>query len=285
MDTTRATWLIYNGSSGSFEPELLHDLIAALDAVGHRPTRVLDCCEDDIPDADTANAAGVGMIAILGGDGTLSRTIAGLEGFGGSILPLPGGTFNLLCRTLHGERDPLEIVADLGAERLVSQRRPCIRGGGGLLALSEVLAGPGANWAEVREELRDGNIAEVFAKGFEAATESTAGPMVAVVNPPRGRSDGYSGVRLVPGAQGIGIAGYGVEGFLALLQQGAAILACDFREGPHDDLGSAQAVTCRSQDKAPIALMVDGELGEGAAEAVFSLDMLGVDLLGPANGR
>lgn len=285
MTENPLTWLIYNGSSGSFDRTLLGEVTVMLRDAGYALDRVTDCCESDNLSAEDASRAGVELIAILGGDGTLSRTIAGLEGFDGAVLALPGGTFNLLCRTIFGERDPLEILKDFSDGRLTPQRRACIRSDGGLLALSEVLAGPGATWADVREEMRDGNIPELLAKSIEAASESTAGPMVVVVDPPRGRPEGYSGVRIVPGPSGMAIAGYGVEGFLTLLQQGAAILARDFRAGPHDDLATAEKVVCRSVENAPIPLMIDGERSEGGPQVAFSLDTLGVDLLGPADGR
>src|SRR6476469_7550563 len=122
------------------------------------------------------------MIVVHGGDGTLSRTIGDLEGFVGSVLPLPGGTYNLLARDIFGERDASSIVASLAAGDLEARRRPCIRGEG-LLALAELLAGPGAKWADVREEMRDSNLGEVIAKGWDAAATSTVGPMVAVTRP------------------------------------------------------------------------------------------------------
>src|SRR5689334_6292119 len=125
MDRAGETWLIYNGASGSHDEGALRNLVAALEAAGRRPSKVLDC-KDGAPDAEAANAAGLGLIAIHGGDGTLSRTIGGLEGFDGTVLPLPGGTFNLLARDIFGERDALEIVHLLGAGDLAAHRRPCI---------------------------------------------------------------------------------------------------------------------------------------------------------------
>jgi len=283
MDRAGETWLIYNGASGSHDEGVLHDLVAALEAAGRRPSRVLDC-KDGTPDARAANAAGLGLIAIHGGDGTLSRAIGGLEGFEGTVLPLPGGTFNLLARDIFGDPDALEIVRLLGAGHLTPHRRPCIRGEG-VLALAELLAGPGAKWADVREEMRDANLGEMIAKGWDAAATSTAGPGVALVEPQVGRADGYAGVRLVPRAGGMEIAGYAAEGLGDFLQHGIAILKRDFREGPHDELGAASRVTCRSLGDEPVPLMVDGERGEGASRLTFSLDTLACDLLGPADGR
>ena len=283
MAGTGDTWLIYNGASGSHDDAALQQLIAALSAAGHAPAKVLDC-KDGTPGADEANADGLGMLVVHGGDGTLSRTLGGLEGFGGTVLPLPGGTFNLLAREMFGERDPLEIVALLGDSGLVPTRRACIRGEG-VLALAELLAGPGAKWADVREELRESNLGEMIVKGWDAAATSAVGPMVALAEPAVGSAEGYAGIRLCPRSAGMTIDGYRAEGLGDYLQQGIAILRRDFREGPHDELGTARRVVCRSLDNAPIPLMVDGERREGASGLTFSLDTFDCDLLGPRDGR
>lgn len=283
MTDTGKAWLIYNGASGSHDDQALHDLVAALSAAGHAPARVLDC-KDGTPGADEANAAGLGLIAVHGGDGTISRTLGDLEGFAGAILPLPGGTFNLFAREMFGDRDPLAIVGLLGEGRLTPSRRTCIRGEG-VLALAELLAGPGAKWADVREEMRDSNLGEMIAKGWDAASTSAVGPMIAVSQPAGGREDGYAGVRLCPRRDGIEVEGYAAEGLGEYLQQGIAILKRDFREGPHDELGMVRKVECRSLTGEPVPLMVDGERCEGGSELVFSLDTLDCDLLGLTDGR
>lgn len=281
MTTRGETWLVYNGSSGSHDDDRLHALSDAMGAAGFAPSKLIDC-KDGTPGAREADRAGIGLIAVHGGDGTLSRTIAELEGFGGLVLALPGGTYNLLAREIFGEREPLEIVDLLRQGHLAVRRRTCIRGDG-LLALSELLAGPGAKWADVREEMREANVGEVISKGIEAAATSTVGPMVGLVSPPGGREDGYAGIRLCPKVDGIAIEGFATEGLGEFLQQGVAILNRDFRDGPHDDLGKAQTVECRSLEGEPIPLMVDGERSEGSSSVRFSLDRLDVDLLGIAN--
>lgn len=282
METSGDTWLIYNGSSGSHDDAALEQLVAGLGAAGHAPARVVDCREG-APDAAEADAHGLGLIVVHGGDGTLSRTLAGLEGFSGQVLPLPGGTFNLLAREIFGERSAADIVELLAQGRLAVKRRTCIRGERSM-ALAELLVGPGAKWADVREEMRDLNLTEVIAKGWDAAAMSTVGPMVALAEPAGGRADGYAGIRLCPRAEGIAIQGYGTEGIGEFLQQGIAILKRDFREGPHDDLGQAPAVDCRSLDDQALPLMVDGERCEGPAKVRFSLDSFDCNLLGLADG-
>jgi hypothetical protein len=276
-------WLIYNGASGSHDDDALQELVAALSAAGRPTSRLIDC-KDGTPDAAVANAAGLSMITIHGGDGTLSRTIGDLEGFQGAVLPLPGGTFNLLARDIFADRTPLEIVSLLQHGGLKAHRRQCIRGDG-LLALAELLAGPGAKWADVREEMREANIGEMIAKGWDAAATSAVGPMVALARPQVGREDGYAGVRFIPEQRGIVVQGYAAEGLGDYIQHGIAILKRDFREGPHEDLGHFPSIACRSLDDASIPLMVDGERSEGRGTLSFSLDTLDCDLLGPVDGR
>jgi hypothetical protein len=276
------TLLVYNGASGSHDDAALAELADALGAAGVPPEQVLDC-HQGTPDAREADAAGWNLVAVHGGDGTINRTLAGLEGFSGQVLTLPGGTYNLFCRDLFGERTPLEIVGLLAKGGLAPQRRTCIRGDG-VLALSELLAGPGATWADVREKLRDGSIGEVLATGWDAAAMSTVGPMVHLAEPAAGRAEGYAGIRMRPRAEAVEITGYGAEGLGDYLQQGFAILKRDFREGPHDDLGNAREVLCRADDDAAIPLMVDGERSEGSGAERFCLAPFDLDLLGPAHG-
>ena len=133
--------------------------------------------------------------------------------------------------------------------------------------------------------MREANVGEMIAKGWDAAATSTVGPMVALESPARGKDDGYAGIRLCPRAEGIAIQGYGAETLGDYVQQGIAILKRDFRDGPHDDLGQEREVACRSLEEEPIPLMVDGERFEGAPSVRFSLDTLDVDLLGIADGR
>lgn len=277
-------WLATNAASGSNDDELVARLKAMLEQGGARIVRASDCREDDLPSAASAEAAGATHLLVLGGDGTLNSVLGRMEGWRGQVLPLPGGTANLLCRGLHGDDDPEAIVGRFLAGELAPRRVPCLRGAD-CIALAELLAGPGAKWADVREEMRDANFGEVIAKGWDAATTSTVGPMVALAEPAAGRDEGYAGIRLCPQAGGIRIQGYAAEGIGDYVQQGIAILKRDFREGPHDDLGAETRVEVHSLDRQGIPLMVDGERSEGGSELTFSLDRLDVNLLGPGDDR
>ena len=283
MSGKSKAWLVYNGASGSHEEGKESRLVEALSAAGLEVDRAIDCHQATVPDAAEATRLGLTHVVVHGGDGTINSTISGLEGWDGAVLSLPGGTANLLCHRLFDECDAFGIIERFGAGELVPRRITCVRGRE-TLALSELLAGPGARWADVREEMRDFHVGEMVAKSVDAASESTSGPMVRLADPDLGKTEGYAGVRLSPFPDGMAVQGFGTDGLAEFLQQGIAILLRDFREGPHDELGRVDAVTCVSTEGASIPLMADGERIDGADCERFELAELDVDLLGPADG-
>lgn len=277
MTPNHTTWLILNTASGSHDDERQAELLGGLEQAGHAPARIVDCSQEDLPGAEELDAAGIALLVVHGGDGTINSAIAKVQGWGGKVLPLPGGTANLLCRDLFGETEIGDILGHLAGGRLATVRRTCVRGDG-WIALAEVLAGPGAAWADVREDMRDGNIANVVKGTIDAASASTTGPMVVLEDPAIGREEGYSGLRMVPEAAGMVVDGYGAAELGDYLKQAVAIIGRDFRNGPHDELGSHSAIACRMTEEAPIALMVDGERRDGGLREQFSLAELAVDL-------
>lgn len=276
MTDDRIVWLVVNSASGSNDEAAVQRVGEALAAAGAAPARIVDIQHEPCPDAEALRDAGVGLVAVFGGDGTINGLLGGLDGWNGAALVLPGGTANLLARALHGERSAEDIAASVDALHPVRRQSiTCSQG----RALIEVLAGPGAVWSDVREGLRDGDLAEVAATGAEAVMQSVAGPMVHLEEPAIGRDGGYAGVRLVPETDSMAVTGYGAETFGDYLLQGVALLRRDYREGPHEELGRHGEVLCRSSDGEPIELMIDGERRTGRPEERFSLAELAVDLL------
>lgn len=283
MTQSGPLWLAINRASGSNDVATVDALLAALDGAGAKPGRSIDCSSEDLPNRTALESAGVATLAVFTGDGTINALVPQLEDWDGAVLILPGGTSNLLAKALHGDASTEEIVAAFGACQLDPVQRPCIRIGEHT-ALVEVLAGPGAAWSDVREGLREGDLGEIASTTVEAVRQSATGPMVAVVEPPLGRSEGYAGVRLAPTASGLTVDGYGADTLGDYFKQGLALLKRDFREGPHDELGVHPEVTCRSADGSAIALMIDGERMDGAGEQRFVLATLHVNLLAHRDG-
>ncbi|WP_306790511.1 diacylglycerol kinase family protein, partial [Escherichia coli] len=52
----------------------------------------------------------VDTVVLFAGDGTINAALSALKDWEGTFLILPGGTMNLLARSLHGTLDPQAIV-------------------------------------------------------------------------------------------------------------------------------------------------------------------------------
>lgn len=274
MEHTPPLWLVVNAASGSNDPDAVKAVEAALAEAGHAPARIITIPDDDLPDRAGLEAAGVGTLAIFTGDGTANAQVALIQGWGGRVLILPGGTQNLLAKSLHGESDAPTIARAVAT--LSPQRLRMVRTAQGD-ALCEVLAGPGATWSDVREEMRDGTLGGIAASLGEALRQTTSGPPVRIAEPRIGRDEGYPALRLYPGRRDMAVDGYGAQDLADMARQGIAILRRDFRTGPHDQLGEHAIVTCRSDQ--PIELMIDGERSTGKTEETFEIVDCDVDFL------
>ncbi len=271
-------WLVVNPASGSNTAQSTDSLVTTLAERGLVPQRIIAFPDDPLPDAASLDAAGVGIVVIYTGDGTVNALINGLAGWGGAVLVLPGGTMNLLAKRLHRALLVEEIIAIVaeGAARRV--RVGCVRWEKGL-AFADVLVGPGTCWSEVREAMRSGAIVEVATGAIEAIRHSATGPFVTAPELTRSRAEGYPLIELTPGEYGIQVDGFHAEAARDYAQQAWAVLRHRFREGPHDRLGLIDAVAIASVDGGPLACLIDGEPAECASPFTFALAPCGVDLL------
>lgn len=276
-------WLVTNSASGSNSDAAVDEVAASLDAAGCAPARIIRFPEEELPDRAELDAAGVATIAIFTGDGTANSAASKLEGWGGAILILPGGTQNLLSKALHGDVPAEAITGTLAAASYRRVRRRAVRTSHGA-ALCEVLVGPGALWADVREGLRDfdlGAIADTFGN---AMRETREGPGVVLAEPAAGKPEGYRAIRFVPSECSMDADGYDFADLADLAAQGFAMLVKrDFRQGPHDHLGTFERARCSSD--APIALMIDGERREGGTREDFVCEEFDVDFISTQPGR
>lgn len=262
-----ATWLVVNEASGSNSAAAVTAILKALADAGHAPSRVVRFPEENLPDRAALEVEGVGLLVTFTGDGTINAQVARIHDWQGYLLVLPGGTKNLLAKSLHGEVGVATIIERLGAGELRPREDArMIRSTHGD-ALCEIVVGPGARWSDVRETIRYGDVAAVATTLAEAIRQSAGGPQVVVAEPALGKVDGYPAVRLSPAGQAMTVQGYRAEGLVDYARQGVAILKRDFRRGPHDELGAHPAVVCRSTEA--IELMIDGERRRGEREERF----------------
>ena len=278
MNASRPIWLVNNASSGSNDDAALAALETACGEHGFRVAHRTVFPEQDLPTPEILDAAGIDRIAVFAGDGTINPAIAGLAGWRGAVLVLPGGTMNLLYHRLHGERTLEETLAAVASGEAAIRRPSVIRSSCGD-AFAGVLAGPGSSWGRVREAMRAANVAELAAGTVEAIEQTLTGEMIACAAPPLGRPEGYPLFCLTPRESGIEVEAYYAETAGDYLEHAWALFRRNFREGPHDVLGQAQTVRLASTEGNPFGVLIDGEPAEAAPEVEFTLAACEVDLL------
>lgn len=282
MDKARTVWLVHNQSSGSNDEAALGALRDAFGAAGMSVVHETCFPRDDAPKPAELDAAGADTLAIFAGDGTISSVVAGVTGWSGTVLPLPGGTMNMLARRLHGDSTGPEIV-DRFERGVVHKVRPTVLRSRHATGLTGALAGPGTAWADVREAMRDTNIKELISTASDAISSSTAGSKVVCLESDCGRDEGYTAITLTPQDDGIESAGYYTETLADYARHGVALLQRDFRNGPHEVLGVHRSVRLACVSGEPMGLLIDGEPYEGSTEETFELGTSDVDFWATAS--
>jgi hypothetical protein len=287
MFTGKTIWLAFNTASGSNSEATLRALDEAFESAGCTIARRICFPDEDAPGVDDLRREGVDMLAIFTGDGTVNSIVTGLYGWEGVVLVLPGGTMNILAHRLHGEAEPAEIIAKVGAGQARPVRPTMVRSRHGD-GLAGILAGPGVAWGEVREALRDIDVVGTIVGAAEAIGESAGGPGVHCRDPDCGRPEGYSAIQITPTKDGLEVEGYYAETIADYAKQGIALLKRNFRDGPHDDLGTHRSVRLDCPERETMGLLIDGEAVDGddavtANEETFTLAQCEVDLLATAD--
>ena len=264
--------LVCNIQSGSHDPAIREAIDEVCRAAGAPLGATFELPEDDLPDAAALRAQGIDLLLVWTGDGTINAAAQKATGWDGAILPLPGGTLNLLSKALHGDRPAPEILADAFAGKGRRRRIPIIRSAAGEGFIT-VVAGPATRWAEVRETMRQEGLVEASRAAPEALETMTNAPGVRVA----GHGTAYAAVILTPTETGVRAAGILTQGTIDVLRHGLAWLGGDFRDGPSEEIAQGETITLESD--APISLEYDGELAETGSPARFGLAMSAVDFV------
>jgi len=278
MEATRRIWLVNNASSGSNDDQALLALEECCGRNGFRVAHRTSFPAQELPTPAVLDAAGIDGVAVFAGDGTINSLLTELSGWGGAVLVLPGGTMNLLFHRLHGDR-PMEQVVEAAASGRSVMRRPAIIRCDYGDAYAGLLAGPGTSWNQVREAMRKTDIADMAGSTVAAIQETLGGEMIACVEPPLGRQEGYPLLEMEPTEDGIEIAAYHSESPGEYLEQGLALLKRNFREGPHEFLGRPRKLRVASTQGHPFGMLIDGEPAGAAPSVEFTLVTCEVDLI------
>jgi diacylglycerol kinase family enzyme len=267
--------LVCNSQSGSHDDAVLAEIVETCRAAGSPLSTIFELPGGDIPDAAELTRQNIDLLIVWTGDGTINAAATKAAGWDGAILPLPGGTLNLLSKALHGDRPAPGILTDALQGKGRRRPIPTIRSDDGD-AFITIVAGPATRWAEVRETMRQDGLIEASRAAPDALDAMLNAPGVAVAG--HGRT--YPAVILTPTAQGIRADGILTEGTADVLRHGLAWLGGDFRDGPSEEIAKGETIILESA--APISLEYDGELGETASPARFGFGTSAVDFVATA---
>jgi diacylglycerol kinase family enzyme len=159
--------VIINASSGGYDLECEHKMVDILKGAGIVEPKVW-CGEAKEMERSFAEAAGqkLEVLIVLGGDGTIRTAAEACAEKGSYLIPLPGGTMNMLPQALYGDvawEESLKNTLAAPSVKVLSGGR--IAGKQFLIA---AIVGAPALLAEPRESMREGNIVDAIQKGSVA---------------------------------------------------------------------------------------------------------------------
>jgi diacylglycerol kinase family enzyme len=161
------TIALFNPASGSVTADGGERLRAALESAGVRDP---DLVEIDRSDGETQlrqlAAAKPDLFVVWGGDGTLRSALGVVGKATPNLVLLPGGTMNLLARSIHGEKTWEQVLSDV----LAGPKRVTLPAGdmNGETFYCAMLAGAPAHFAEARESFRRGELVKAAAEARAA---------------------------------------------------------------------------------------------------------------------
>jgi diacylglycerol kinase family enzyme len=158
---------IINTSSGSCDSDSEQKIFSILTRAGIVEPKVW-CGEAKEMERSFAEAAGqkLEVLIVLGGDGTIRTAAEVCAEKGPYLIPLPGGTMNMLPRALYGDVAWEESLKNT----LAAPSLKVLSGGriAGKQFLIAAIVGAPALLVEPRESMREGNIVDAIEKGSVA---------------------------------------------------------------------------------------------------------------------
>jgi diacylglycerol kinase family enzyme len=150
------------GSSAKLSAIMTDAGVAGLEIVCVGPAAINAALDDAVVRAD--------LLIVLGGDGTIGTAAAKCEAHDTLLLPLPGGTMNMLPRALYGSLPWEGALAATLADPEIRE----VSGGkaeGRPFYCVAILGAPSL-WADAREALRAGDLVEAAKRSVTATRRS-----------------------------------------------------------------------------------------------------------------
>ena len=228
------------------------------------------------------------VLVVLGGDGTIRTAAEACTGTGTHLLPLPGGTLNMLPRALYGDTSWQDTLNHTLANP-VTKALSAGRAGQSLFFVAALIGAP-ALWIEARESIRERDIADAVEKSavaFQATFDRTVqyfispemngeAEVVAVICP-------LVSQEMSESEQALEAAAFNVENAGELLGLATAAAFGKWRDDQSVTLIKTRQVTVQSSRDIPMFL--DGERVRAGKNAEITFIPRAVNVIVPANAK
>lgn len=246
-------WFITNPRSGSSDAVRTEAILTIFVERGLTLAGRTDFPDDDLPTPGALAAATVDTVVLFAGDGTINAAVCALADWDGAILILPGGTMNMLAKTLHGEADPATII-EAAQHRGRRMGLPFVAAGEHR-ALVGLIVGPAANWYHARERVREGRFGDLW-PAMRTAWRRTFGKGIRLTGAP-GFPAQAQAAYIHGDGDGLAVAAIDARDFRSIADLGWNLITGDWVAS--HAVTEIQARRLAIAEKRPVLALVDGE--------------------------
>ncbi len=253
---------VLNTGSGGCDASAAARMDDIFSAAGLSRAEVVSVPPAQIDAALKRAAALADIVVVLGGDGTIRSAAAHCSDAGKLLVPLPGGTMNMLPHALYGAIAWHDALADTLAD-------PCVRNISGGRASREpffcaAVIGAPSLWADAREALRRLDVVEATKRAVTALRRHADEPLeYRLGDGPPGKAEAVAVIcPLVSRAMGhdepsLEAAAIEPVAAMALVRLALHAMFDDWRNDPAISLAKVTTIDVRGHGRVPVIL--DGE--------------------------
>jgi diacylglycerol kinase family enzyme len=276
---------IINTSSGGCDSDSEAQMLDILKGAGVTNCKTW-CGESDQIERAFAEAAThkLKMLVVLGGDGTIRTAAEACTGTDTYLLPLPGGTLNMLPRALYGDvswQDALRTTLAAPLTKTLSGGRT-----GDELFFVAAIVGAAGLWMEARESIRERDIVDAVEKSAVAFQAMFDTQIRYSISSETGREADVLAVicplvskKMSDSEQALEAAAIDVENAAELLGLATAAAFGKWRDDESVTLTKTHEVTVQSSRDIP--LFLDGEMVKAGKNAVITFVPRAVNVIVP----
>ncbi|MEP9361031.1 diacylglycerol kinase family protein [Sphingomonas sp. KR3-1] len=247
-------WFITNPGSGSTTKPKCDALEAVFEERGLTLVGRTEFPAEDLPKGTALTRKKVDTVVLFAGDGTINTTLCALASWKGSFLILPGGTMNLLAKSLHDTLDPKAII-EAAHDETTRVAIPYVEAGAhrGFVGL---ILGPATAWFRAREAAREGAIRKLFSAAHVAWNRTFGGSGIRIAGVPS-LKDKYQAVFVRPEGGELHVAAVDARDWTSIVQLGWEWLTGDWVAA--HAVSECLTKELKAKGNKPVLALFDGE--------------------------